>query len=299
MVINFTLTQFVPGGPIEQIHRPDRGRRDVFEAYPAPRRRRSTPETRAMWAPVACRPISSSNSNGNSVSTSPPLERFFSMMWDYMRLDFGERLFPLDLGGRPRNREDAGLDLRWAVWSTVIAYLILQSARHPQGSEGRLVLRYLDFGAHHRSLREFPAFSSQSCCSCFFSPADPTSRSSRCGVSLPTLGATVLLREDHGLSLAHHTAGPRIDHRELCDADASDEELLSRRDQRSSTSSTAKAKGLSESRVLYGHTSATRCSSSSRASRGFSFPFSSGLRSSSSTIFSLDGLGRPGFEKLI
>jgi ABC-type microcin C transport system permease subunit YejB len=73
MIINFTLTQFVPGGPIEQIIARIEGGGDVFEGIAGRverdhRRRRGA--TSATSAPAAFRPSSSRSWSGSSASTS-------------------------------------------------------------------------------------------------------------------------------------------------------------------------------------------------------------------------------------
>ncbi len=127
MIINFTLVQFVPGGPIEQIIAQMEGEGDVF-------------------ANIAGTGADMSN-QGQGLSDErylgatglpeefikelevqfgfdkPPLERFLNMMWDYMRLDFGESYFRsisvIDLV-----LEKMPVSISLGLWSTLIAYWV-------------------------------------------------------------------------------------------------------------------------------------------------------------------------------
>ena len=132
MVINFVLTQFVPGGPVEQVLANMRGEGDVFETI--------TGSTGDVQIDVEDR-----NTPGNTTSEyagarglpkefiedlerqfgldKPPLERFIGMMGNYIRFDFGESYF----------KSEGVLDLVWdklpvsislGLWATLISYII-------------------------------------------------------------------------------------------------------------------------------------------------------------------------------
>lgn len=130
MVINFVLTQFVPGGPVEQVLAEMRGEGDVFEAITGGQ------------ADVDIETLDADASGGSDYIGArglppefieelerqfgldkPPLERFGNMMWNYMRFDFGESYF----------RSERVLDLVWeklpvsislGLWATLISYLV-------------------------------------------------------------------------------------------------------------------------------------------------------------------------------
>lgn len=53
----------------------------------------------------------------------PPLERFLNMMWNYMRLDFGESYFR-NIGVIDLVLEKMPVSISLGLWSTLIAYLI-------------------------------------------------------------------------------------------------------------------------------------------------------------------------------
>jgi microcin C transport system permease protein len=99
MVLNFALVQFVPGGPIEQIiAQLEGGGRGLPPEFIA--------QLEAEFG-----------------FDKPPLERFFNMMWNYMRLDFGESYFRsisvIDLV-----LEKMPVSITLGLWSTMIAYLV-------------------------------------------------------------------------------------------------------------------------------------------------------------------------------
>src|SRR6056297_3940906 len=93
MVINFVLVQFVPGGPVEQVIANMQGQGDVFEGF-------------AGSGNDAGQDMTGGGDNEQYVGArglpteliaeleeqfgldKPPLERFFNMMWNYMRFDF-------------------------------------------------------------------------------------------------------------------------------------------------------------------------------------------------------------------
>ncbi|GAA6178172.1 microcin C ABC transporter permease YejB [Sulfitobacter pacificus] len=128
MLINFALVQFVPGGPVEQAIARAQGGGDVFGGF------------------------SGSNNDGgadplNNASDStyigarglppefieelekefgfdkPPVERFVNMLWNYVRFDFGESYFRsisvIDL-----IKEKLPVSITLGLWSTLIAYLV-------------------------------------------------------------------------------------------------------------------------------------------------------------------------------
>ena len=128
MIINFTLIQFVPGGPIEQIIAEMEGAGNVFETIAGgasetfdnqPTSQQDSKYRGARGLP----PEFIADLEKQFGFDKPPLERFLRMMWDYVRFDFGESYF----------RSVGVLDLVWeklpvsitlGLWSTVIAYIV-------------------------------------------------------------------------------------------------------------------------------------------------------------------------------
>ena len=125
MIINFSLVQFIPGGPIEQILAQLEGQGDVFESF-------------AGTGGDAGIKVSSDErylgSRGlpkeflDELETEfgfdkPPLERFLTMMWNYLQFDFGESYFRsisvIDLV-----LEKMPVSITLGLWSTLIAYIV-------------------------------------------------------------------------------------------------------------------------------------------------------------------------------
>ncbi len=125
MLINFALTQFVPGGPIEQIIARLEGSGDVFEG---------------ISGGGGDVDLSGSEDNGYVGGRGLPKEfieqlerefgfdkpahvRFAKMMWNYMRFDFGESYFRsisvIDLVA-----EKLPVSITLGLWSTLIAYAV-------------------------------------------------------------------------------------------------------------------------------------------------------------------------------
>lgn len=125
MIINFTLTQFVPGGPIEQILAQLEGEGDVFESISG-----GGAETAENFN------VDSDYIGGRGLPPEfiadlekqfgfdkPPLERFLKMMWNYMRFDFGESYFR-SIGVLDLVWEKLPVSITLGLWSTIIAYVI-------------------------------------------------------------------------------------------------------------------------------------------------------------------------------
>ncbi|ESW62571.1 MAG: ABC transporter permease [Rhodobacter sp. CACIA14H1] len=147
MVINFSLTQFVPGGPIEQVAARLEGDGDALESVSGggdagvdqgrddgyigarglPPEFLAQLEVQFGFARILC----DEGFTGRPSVTAPECEkqmipateRFFIMMWNYMRFDFGESYFRsievVDLV-----LEKMPVSITLGLWSTLIAYLI-------------------------------------------------------------------------------------------------------------------------------------------------------------------------------
>ncbi|NEK23134.1 microcin C ABC transporter permease YejB [Sulfitobacter sp. JBTF-M27] len=127
MLINFALVQFVPGGPVEQAIARAQGGGDVFGGFTGAGNDAGDTEI--------------SGGNENYVGArglppefiaelerefgfdKPPVERFFNMMWNYMRLDFGESYFR-SIGVIDLVKEKLPVSITLGLWSTLIAYLV-------------------------------------------------------------------------------------------------------------------------------------------------------------------------------
>ncbi|MFT6451243.1 MAG: microcin C transport system permease protein [Halocynthiibacter sp.] len=148
MIVNFALTQFVPGGPIEQIIAQIEGEGDVFEgisgggaetseqmanesryegARGLPPEYIAKLEVDMGFARINCevgftgkRDIKNPECTKEMI---PALERFLRMMGRYLRLDFGESYFQ-DKSVIDLVLEKMPVSITLGLWSTLIAYII-------------------------------------------------------------------------------------------------------------------------------------------------------------------------------
>ncbi len=129
MVINFTLTQFVPGGPIEQIIAQIEGEGDVFGAISGGSgdfadTSGSDVQGGSEYAGARGLPPEFIEELEREFGfDKPPVERFFNMIWNYMRLDFGESYFR-SIGVFELVAEKLPVSITLGLWSTLIAYLV-------------------------------------------------------------------------------------------------------------------------------------------------------------------------------
>ena len=149
MVINFSLTQFVPGGPIEQVIAQLEGEGDVFAgisggggdaggaqqiegsdyqgARGLPPQFLDELRIQFNFARIVCDEgftgTPSLRAEECRAEDIPGIERFGLMMWDYIRFDFGESYFRsisvIDLV-----IEKLPVSISLGLWSTLIAYLV-------------------------------------------------------------------------------------------------------------------------------------------------------------------------------
>jgi microcin C transport system permease protein len=118
--------QFVPGGPIEQIIAQMEGRGDVFEtiAGAGGETVEATDDAASGYAGArGLPPAFIAELERQFGFDKPPLERFLSMMWDYVRFDFGESWFRSEsVVGLVLEKMPVSITL--GLWSTLIAYLV-------------------------------------------------------------------------------------------------------------------------------------------------------------------------------
>ncbi len=126
MIINFTLTQFVPGGPIEQIIANMQGQGDVFATIAGGAGDAEFASQGGDSEYVGARglpPEFIERLEKQFGFDKPPLERFLSMMWGYIRFDFGESYFR-SIGVLDLVWEKLPVSITLGLWSTIIAYLV-------------------------------------------------------------------------------------------------------------------------------------------------------------------------------
>jgi microcin C transport system permease protein len=148
MIVNFALTQFVPGGPIEQYIAQFEGEGDVFEGFAgsgdagvaAAEESEQYAGSRGLppefleqlevdfgFARIVCEDGFTGTPNiedpACAKETIGVVERFGMMMWNYLRLDFGESYFR-SIGVMELVLEKMPVSISLGLWSTIIAYLV-------------------------------------------------------------------------------------------------------------------------------------------------------------------------------
>ncbi len=127
MVINFALVQFVPGGPVEQAIANMQGKGDVFDSFAGG----GSDAGQAMDAGGGDKYMGARGLPPEMIAElekqfgldKPPLERFALMMWNYARFDFGESYFrKIEVTDLVLEKMPVSISL--GLWSTLIAYLI-------------------------------------------------------------------------------------------------------------------------------------------------------------------------------
>jgi microcin C transport system permease protein len=124
MLINFTLVQFVPGGPIEQIIAGLESDASVFDNMAG-----GAGEIRDISK--AENYLGSKGLPEDFIADlevqfgfdKPPLTRFLDMLWDYARFDFGESYFR-SISVTELIVEKMPVSLSLGLWTTLLAYLI-------------------------------------------------------------------------------------------------------------------------------------------------------------------------------
>lgn len=324
MVINFALTQFVPGGPVEQVLARLDGGGDVFQniagggdagveaaGTTAGDARyigsRGLPpdfiaqlEAQFGFARIVCE----EGFTGRPSVTAPECEkvaipwqeRFVTMMWNYIRFDFGQSYFR-SISVVDLVLEKMPVSITLGLWSTLIAYLVSiplgirkavrDGTPFDTWTSGAIIIGYAIPGflfailllvlfAGGSYLQWFPLRGLTS---------DNWDQLSLWGkivdylwhITLPVLASTI----SAFATLTLLTKNSFLD-------EIKKQYVL-----------TARAKGLSESRVLYGHVFRNAMLI---VIAGFPAVFVSVFFGGSliiETIFSLDGLGRLGFEAAV
>ncbi len=301
MVINFALVQFVPGGPIEQILAQLEGEGDVFAGI------NGGGGDSGQVADVGG--IEDRYLGGRGLPPDfiedlerqfgfdkPPVERFLNMMWDYLRFDFGESYFRsisvVDLVA-----EKLPVSITLGLWSTLVAYLvsiplgIRKAVKDGTGfdtwTSGLIIVGYaipgflfaivllvVFAGGSYYQLFPLRGLTSEN--------FDDLTLIGKMldyfwHITLPVLASTISAFATLTLLTKNSFLDEIKKHYVM----------------------TAKAKGLSESRVLYGHVFRNAMLI---VIAGFPAVFVSVFFGGSliiETIFSLDGLGRLGFEAAV
>ncbi|CUX83830.1 MAG: ABC-type microcin C uptake system permease component YejB [Roseibaca calidilacus] len=300
MLINFFLVQFVPGGPIEQVIARMEGQGNVFGAFDGGGAdvNAGAMENERYVGARGLPPEFIEELEREFGFDKPPLERFLHMMWNYMRFDFGESYFR-SISVVDLVVEKLPVSITLGLWSTLIAYMVSiplgirkatrDGTRFDTFTSGLIIVAYAIPGflfailllvlfAGGSYYQIFPARG-------LTSPQEVWDQLSPIGkaldylwhITLPVIASTIAAFA----TLTLLTKNSFLD------------------EIRKQYVMTARAKGLMENRVLYGHVFRNAMLI---VIAGFPAVFVSVFFGGSliiETIFSLDGLGRLGFEAVV
>ena len=128
LLVNFTLVQFVPGGPVEQAIARAQGQGDVLEGITGAGSDAgvddlSTGSDSQYIGARGLPPEYIKELEAEFGFDKPPVQRFLNMVWNYVRFDFGESYFRsisvIDLV-----KEKLPVSITLGLWSTLIAYAV-------------------------------------------------------------------------------------------------------------------------------------------------------------------------------
>ncbi|AXT28155.1 microcin C ABC transporter permease YejB [Ruegeria sp. AD91A] len=302
MIVNFTLVQFVPGGPVEQIIAQIEGQGDVFAGFAGAGDAGAGSEPAGGVFDdkyVGARglpPEFIAELEKEFGFDKPPLERFLIMMGNYLTLDFGESYFR-SISVIELVLEKMPVSISLGLWSTLIAYLvsiplgirkaIKDGSRFDTWTSGAIIVAYaipgflfailllvLFAGGSYWQIFPLRGLTSDNwdSLSFFGKIADYFWH-----IALPTIALTI----SAFATLTLLTKNSFLD-------EIKKQYVM-----------TARAKGLSERKVLYGHVFRNAMLI---VIAGFPAVFIGVFFGGSiiiETIFSLDGLGRLGFEAAV
>ena len=300
MMINFFLVQFVPGGPIEQVIARMEGQGNVFGAFDGAGAdvNAGAVENERYQGARGLPPEFIEQLEREFGFDKPPLERFAHMNWNYMRFDFGESYFR-SISVVDLVLEKLPVSITLGLWSTLIAYAVSiplgirkatrDGTRFDTFTSGLIIVAYAIPGflfailllvlfAGGSYYQIFPARG-------LTSPQEVWDTLSPIGkvldylwhITLPVIASTI----SAFATLTLLTKNSFLD------------------EIRKQYVMTARAKGLMENRVLYGHVFRNAMLI---VIAGFPAVFVGVFFGGSliiETIFSLDGLGRLGFEAVV
>ena len=299
MVINFVLVQFVPGGPVDQAIAQLQGGGDVFESFAgggADAVRETSSINERYVGARGLPPEFIKELEAQFGLDKPPLERFVNMIWNYMRLDFGESYFR-KIGVMELVMEKMPVSITLGLWSTLIAYLVSiplgirkavrDGSRFDTWTSGMIIVAYAIPGFLFAILL-LVLFAGGS----YWQIFPLRGLTSDDWDSLSVFGKVVDYLWHIVLPVTAYTISAFATLTLLTKNSFLDEI-------KKQYVMTARAKGLSEGRVLYGHVFRNAMLI---VISGFPAVFLSVFLGGSliiETIFSLDGLGRLGFEATV
>jgi microcin C transport system permease protein len=299
MIVNFTLVQFVPGGPVEQVLAQMQGGGDVFEGFSGGGNDVGEETFGSDSDYVGARGLPKEfieELEKEFGFDKPPLERFLNMLWNYARFDFGESYFR-SISVTDLVLEKMPVSITLGLWSTLIAYLVsiplgIRKAVHDGTSfdtwtSGLIIIAYA-----------IPGFLFAIVLLVLFAGGSYWQIFPLRG--LTSVGFENLSMVGKALDYLWHIVLPVTAYSISAFATLT---LLTKNsfldEIKKQYVMTARAKGLSESKVLYGHIFRNAMLI---VIAGFPAVFVSVFFGGSliiETIFSLDGIGRLGFEAAV
>jgi len=302
MLINFAMIQFVPGGPIEQIIAQMQGQGDVFEAIGggadagAGGGLEQAGGADGYLGARGLPPEFIAELEAQFGFDKPAWQRFFIMLWDYARFDFGESYFR-SISVFDLVMEKLPVSISLGLWSTLIAYLVSiplgirkavrDGSRFDTWTSGLIIVGYAIPGFLFGILL-LVLFAGGS----YFQIFPLRGLSSDNWAELSAVGKVLDYFWHIALPVAASTISAFATLTLLTKNSFLDEI-------KKQYVVTAKAKGLTEQRVLYGHVFRNAMLI---VIAGFPAVFVQVFFGGSliiETIFSLDGLGRLGFEAAV
>ena len=126
MLVNFALAQFVPGGPVEQAIARAQGEGDVFGGFAggANDGGADTGDDVELYPGSRGLPPEFIEQLEKEFGfDKPPVQRFLLMMWDYVRFDFGDSYFR-SISVVDLVIEKLPVSITLGLWTTLLAYVI-------------------------------------------------------------------------------------------------------------------------------------------------------------------------------
>ncbi len=126
MLVNFTLTQFVPGGPVEAMIAKIQDQSNVLQSVTGSGADAGAEDSADDSGYAGARglpPEFIKQLEKQFGFDRPAHERFLKMMWDYLRFDFGESYFR-SISVVDLVIEKLPVSITLGLWSTLMAYLI-------------------------------------------------------------------------------------------------------------------------------------------------------------------------------
>ena len=297
LIINFAMIQFVPGGPIEQILANLEGQGDVFETIAGGSDDAvDTTESKDYIGARGLPPEFIAELEKEFGFDKPPLQRFLQMMWNYIRFDFGESYFR-SISVVDLVLEKMPVSISLGLWSTLIAYLVSiplgirkavrDGSRFDTFTSGLIIVAYaipgflfailllvVFAGGSYYQIFPLRGLTSEN--------FDQLSLLGKIGdyfwhIALPVIASTI----SAFATLTLLTKNSFLD-------EIQKQYVM-----------TARAKGLSDRRVLYGHIFRNAMLIVIAGFPGVFIGVFFGSSLIIETIFSLDGLGRMGFEAAV